>query len=502
MHFQISIKKITVFLLLSLVLMKAEGQIGIGVNPPDPSAMLHVQDTAKGMLIPRMTAVQKNAIVSPAEGLLIYQTDAEKGFWFYNNGQWRTNFGGKSTIYLSDDITNAEAAAKIAVEAGSNTEAVRIVRCTKLTTVDLSMLTNLTEVYIYGDSVLQTVNFSGLQSVDAGFYIEACPKLANLQLPQLKKIGPTLTGTYAIWFMNSGLTSLSFPLLGKITGIVYISNLPLLTSISAPQCTDNPLARVTTTVSWPFSIQNNPLLTTVSFPLLVSSGEMGIAANPKLTTLNFNSLTTALRFYIGNNNLLTSISLPALNSVTQDIAISSNAQLNTFTAPVLTSIATGASSGGLSLQTNPALTSINIGQLNNTPSLTISGNAALSSLNLSSLATAGTVNVVNSPLLTSVTFPSLTKLNGANGSSVSGCTNVTSVSLPVLTTFLNGGFNINQCSLPSAEVNYLLNKFVSLVPNIFNRILDFRQSIPAPPTGQGIIDKATLLSRSNTVTTD
>ena len=502
MHIQISIKKIAVFLLLLFVLIKAEAQIGIGVSPPDPSAMLHVQDTAKGMLIPRMTAAQRNAIVSPAEGLLIYQTDANKGFWFYSNGQWRTNFGGKSTIYLSDDITNAEAAAKIAVEAGTNTEAVRIVRCTKLTTVDLSMLTNLSEVYIYADSVLQTVNFGGLQSVDAGFYIDMCPKLANLQLPQLKKIGPTLTGTYAIWFMNSGITSLSFPQLTKITGIVYMNNLPVLTSISAPLLTENPLARVTSNVTWPFIIQNNPLLTTISFPLLVSAGEIGVSTNPKLTSINFNSLTTALRFSITANNLLTSVSLPTLSSVTQDITISSNTVLNTFSAPSLTTAGSVVNNNGLSIGSNPALATINLGQLATTPNLNIYSNAALTSLNLSALATAGTVNIVSSPLLTSVSFPSLTKLNGANGSSVSGCTNVTSVTLPVLSTFLNGGFNINQCSLPSSQVNYLLNKFVSLVPNIFNRVLDFRQSVPAPPTGQGITDKATLVSRSNLVSTD
>jgi trimeric autotransporter adhesin len=39
------------------------------------SALLDVKSITKGMLIPRMTEANKNAIVSPATGLLIYQTN-------------------------------------------------------------------------------------------------------------------------------------------------------------------------------------------------------------------------------------------------------------------------------------------------------------------------------------------------------------------------------------------------------------------------------------------
>lgn len=58
----------------------------VGINKdasaPDNSAMLDVKSTEKGMLIPRMTANQKNAISLPATGLLIYQTDGVTGFYF------------------------------------------------------------------------------------------------------------------------------------------------------------------------------------------------------------------------------------------------------------------------------------------------------------------------------------------------------------------------------------------------------------------------------------
>jgi hypothetical protein len=63
-------------------------RLGIGANSPNSSAILDVSSTSKGVLIPRMTSTQRNAIASPATGLLIYQTDASTGFYFYNGSSW------------------------------------------------------------------------------------------------------------------------------------------------------------------------------------------------------------------------------------------------------------------------------------------------------------------------------------------------------------------------------------------------------------------------------
>lgn len=64
----------------------------IGINStgaaPDNSAMLDVSATNKGMLVPRMTSSQRIVISSPAQGLLVYQTDAPSGFYFYNGSLW------------------------------------------------------------------------------------------------------------------------------------------------------------------------------------------------------------------------------------------------------------------------------------------------------------------------------------------------------------------------------------------------------------------------------
>lgn len=61
-------------------------QVGIGTTSPDASAVLEVESTTKGFLPPRMTEVQMNAIVSPAEGLIVYCTDCSPKDVYYFDG--------------------------------------------------------------------------------------------------------------------------------------------------------------------------------------------------------------------------------------------------------------------------------------------------------------------------------------------------------------------------------------------------------------------------------
>lgn len=63
------------------------GSVGIGTNSPNSSAVLDLSATNQGFLLPRLTTAQRNAIVSPASGLAIYNTD--KGLIeFYNGAAW------------------------------------------------------------------------------------------------------------------------------------------------------------------------------------------------------------------------------------------------------------------------------------------------------------------------------------------------------------------------------------------------------------------------------
>lgn len=64
------------------------GSVGIGVNTSiAASAILDVTSTTKGFLQPRMTTVERDAIVSPATGLQVYNTTTNTND-FYNGGGW------------------------------------------------------------------------------------------------------------------------------------------------------------------------------------------------------------------------------------------------------------------------------------------------------------------------------------------------------------------------------------------------------------------------------
>jgi hypothetical protein len=64
----------------------------VGINTtgaaPNSSAMLDIASTTSGVLIPRMTDAQRMAIATPATGLLVYQTNANAGYWYFNGAIW------------------------------------------------------------------------------------------------------------------------------------------------------------------------------------------------------------------------------------------------------------------------------------------------------------------------------------------------------------------------------------------------------------------------------
>jgi len=82
-------RRFTLFLQFLIFFVFTVGAQNVGINDdgstPDNSAMLHVQSTSKGLLIPRLTQESRDAIENPAIGLLIYQIDGNRGFYFYDD---------------------------------------------------------------------------------------------------------------------------------------------------------------------------------------------------------------------------------------------------------------------------------------------------------------------------------------------------------------------------------------------------------------------------------
>jgi len=81
----------TVVIALGLVcLMDAilAQSVGIGTSTPDPSARLDVSDNQRGILIPRLTTAERDAITNPARSLLIYNTDCDEYQYYIPGTGW------------------------------------------------------------------------------------------------------------------------------------------------------------------------------------------------------------------------------------------------------------------------------------------------------------------------------------------------------------------------------------------------------------------------------
>jgi uncharacterized protein (TIGR02145 family) len=247
----------------------------------------------------------------------------------YANSAGSSQSQGKTSIYLTGDITNAEAAARIASELGPETENIYIRNTTQLTSVDLSSMSSAVNIEIEYNEALTSVNLNGL-----------------------------------------------------------------------------------------ITIYNNLLL----------------RYNPILTSILFNNLAVSECIRINNNNSLSSISLNSLLKVNK---ISYSAGL--------------------------------IG-------IEISDNINLQSVLLPLLSQSHSIEIYNNSLLT-LDLPSLTKVSG-------------------------GSIYMGNNKLSSTSVNSLLNKFLTVLPSSGKNIYLQGQNPPAPPTGQGVIDKQTLITAGNSVITD
>ncbi len=85
------IKMLRIFLILSITFLGVQqtfAQIKIGDNPGtiDPNAVLDLESTNKGFLLPRMTTVLRTAM-TPSNGMMVYDTDA-KCTYVYRATAW------------------------------------------------------------------------------------------------------------------------------------------------------------------------------------------------------------------------------------------------------------------------------------------------------------------------------------------------------------------------------------------------------------------------------
>lgn len=164
---------IALVLLLSLQSVSAQnifpanGAVGIGTQSPNTSSLLDITSSTKGVLIPRMTKSQRDAITAPATGLLIYQTNSNAGFYYYAGSGWSPVtpkpgwlLKGNGGIDPSANFLGTTDAQPIVIKT-NNTEAMRI---GSNGNVGIGTATPSARLEVSGDAVISGV----MNGIDVG----------------------------------------------------------------------------------------------------------------------------------------------------------------------------------------------------------------------------------------------------------------------------------------------------------------------------------------------
>lgn len=110
--------KLTFFFIFLGIRSIIAQNVGIGTNTPHASAILDITSTTKGLLAPRLTNEQMITMPSPANGLLIYNTDQNK-YYYYQNTTWLPVSSSANTwLYSTSHMYNNPVSFNVGI--GSN----------------------------------------------------------------------------------------------------------------------------------------------------------------------------------------------------------------------------------------------------------------------------------------------------------------------------------------------------------------------------------------------
>ena len=101
-------KQLSYFIIFLFSAIAANAQnVGFGTTSPNTTAKVDISSTTQGFLPPRMTYAQRNAIASPAQGLIVYCTDCGTNGQpqYYNGAAWRSMDGGAAITPPSSTVT-------------------------------------------------------------------------------------------------------------------------------------------------------------------------------------------------------------------------------------------------------------------------------------------------------------------------------------------------------------------------------------------------------------
>jgi hypothetical protein len=173
-------KKIT-YLFFLFVTTISLSQIGIGTTSPDASSALDLSSINSGLLIPRMIESERVGITNPATGLMVYQTDATSGFYYYDGATWAGLGDTTADAITLDNYKDYTDAVKVTNTATGNVNTGVLTFNYFTTTNELG--TNRGQFTLDTDGIIP--NFTG--TVDIIFNIEL--DMANADNTQRSSVG-------------------------------------------------------------------------------------------------------------------------------------------------------------------------------------------------------------------------------------------------------------------------------------------------------------------------
>ena len=296
-------------------------QVGIGTTTPSTSALLDLTSTTQGLLPPRMTQAQRNAILSPEAGLMVWCTNcgAAGELQVYNGTSWSNLTGGAqvgtiSTITCGSATNNGTLVSGIA--AGSVSSEIP---------------------YSGGNSGTndgQTVTSTGVTGLTATLSAGVFASSGNLTY--------TITGTPA----SSGTATFALNIGGQSCNLTRTVNAGLISTITCGSATNNG------------TLVQGVAASGVNSVVPYTGGNAGPHNGQTVTSTGVTGLTatfSAGNFVSGSGSLTYTITGTPASSGTASFAISIGGQTCTLTRTVNTGIITGLTCG--SATNNGTLTS-------------------------------------------------------------------------------------------------------------------------------------------------
>ncbi|MEM9680245.1 MAG: hypothetical protein AAF901_07960 [Bacteroidota bacterium] len=117
---------LAMLIVIPLTSFTISAQVGIGTTSPDASAALHIESSDSGILVPKLDETERDNITNPANGLMIFNTDANT--FQYNSGTpalpvWVNVSYNASLKYSNTDVaTNINTAASTNIPIFGNLE--------------------------------------------------------------------------------------------------------------------------------------------------------------------------------------------------------------------------------------------------------------------------------------------------------------------------------------------------------------------------------------------